>query len=140
LLIEISSTFIIKKKFDKTTKPEMFGHLLFYLTTINSQPKQQAFVFYNVKNYQEFTILINDRCSPKPEEVKKMLHLLENGFSCVLLYNVGFMGFSKELIRTIGWWDERFIQGWEDRDWVWRIKLNTCKTLAYFNSSTIDET
>jgi len=79
----------------------------------------------------EWVVLINDRCSPKPEEVKKMLHLLENGFSCVLLYNVGFMGFSKELIRTIGWWDERFIQGWEDRDWVWRIKLNN---LALYES------
>jgi len=79
----------------------------------------------------EWIILINDRCSPQPEEIKKMLNLLENGFSCVLLYNVGFMGFSKELVRQIGWWDERFIQGWEDRDWVWRIKLNN---LALYES------
>jgi GT2 family glycosyltransferase len=70
----------------------------------------------------EWIILINDRCHPTIQEVKKMISLLENGFSCVLLYSVGFMGFSKELIRTIGWWDQRFIQGWEDRDWVWRIK------------------
>jgi len=69
----------------------------------------------------EWVILINDRCSPKPEENRHMVSLLENGFACVLLYNVGFMGFSKELIRKIGWWDERFIQGWEDRDWVWRL-------------------
>jgi len=70
----------------------------------------------------EWVILINDRTYPKPEEVEKMLHLLENGMSCVLLYNVGFMGFAKELIRKIGWWDERFIHGgWEDRDWVWRL-------------------
>ena len=70
----------------------------------------------------EWVILINDRTHPKPEEVEKMLHLLENGMSCVLLYNVGFMGFAKELIRKIGWWDERFIHGgWEDRDWVWRL-------------------
>lgn len=79
----------------------------------------------------EWVILINDRCSPKPEEIQKMINLLENGFSCVLLYNVGFMGFSKELVRKIGWWDERFIQGWEDRDWVWRIKLNN---LALYES------
>lgn len=72
----------------------------------------------------EWVILINDRCSPTVAEVKKMINLLENGFACVLLYNVGFMGFSKQLIRKIGWWDERFIQGWEDRDWVWRIKEN----------------
>lgn len=71
----------------------------------------------------EWLILINDRTHPRVEEVEKMIHLLENGFACVLLYNVGFMGFSKELVRTIGWWDERFLGGgWEDRDWVWRIR------------------
>lgn len=73
----------------------------------------------------EWVILINDRTYPTVEEVKKMIELLENGFGCVLLYSVGFMGFSKELIRKIGWWDERFILGgWEDRDWVFRLKLN----------------
>jgi hypothetical protein len=79
----------------------------------------------------EWVILINDRCSPTSQEIDKMIGLLENGFSCVLLYNVGFMGFSKELIRKIGWWDERFIQGWEDRDWVWRIQENN---LALYES------
>jgi len=73
----------------------------------------------------EWVILINDRTIPSLEEVEKMITLLESGFACVLLYNVGFMGFSKELIRKIGWWDERFSwAGWEDRDWVWRIHLN----------------
>ena len=71
----------------------------------------------------EWIILINDRTHPNVDEVEKMLNLLENGYACVLLYNVGFMGFSKQLIRHIGWWDQRFTYGgWEDRDWVWRIK------------------
>jgi hypothetical protein len=71
----------------------------------------------------EWIILINDRTHPTVDEVEKMIRLLENGYACVLLYNVGFMGFSKELIRKIGWWDQRFTYGgWEDRDWVWRIK------------------
>lgn len=71
----------------------------------------------------EWIILINDRTHPTVDEVEKMIRLLESGYACVLLYNVGFMGFSKELIRTIGWWDQRFTYGgWEDRDWVWRIK------------------
>ena len=71
----------------------------------------------------EWVILINDRTHPNVDEVEKMLNLLENGYACVLLYNVGFMGFSKQLIRHIGWWDQRFTNGgWEDRDWVWRIK------------------
>jgi len=73
----------------------------------------------------EWVILINDRTLPTAEEVGKMIDLLESGFACVLLYNVGFMGFSKELIRKIGWWDERFTHaGWEDRDWIWRICMN----------------
>jgi hypothetical protein len=86
----------------------------------------------------EWIILINDRTVPTVDEVEKMIDLLENGFSCVLLYNVGFMGFSKELIRKIGWWDQRFIcAGWEDRDWVWRIYMNN---LALYESqeSTYD--
>jgi hypothetical protein len=80
----------------------------------------------------EWVILINDRTSPSVEEVEKMISLLENGISCVLLYNVGFMGFSKELIRKIGWWDQRFTNGgWEDRDWVYRLKKSN---LAIYES------
>jgi hypothetical protein len=73
----------------------------------------------------EWIILINDRTYPTVDEVNKMINLLESGFSCVFLYNVGFMGFSKELVRRIGWWDEEFeLGGWEDRDWVFRLKLH----------------
>jgi hypothetical protein len=71
----------------------------------------------------EFVILINDRSFPNVEQVLKILNLLENGFSWVTFKGAGFMGFSKQLIRRIGWWDERFILGgWEDRDWVFRLK------------------
>jgi hypothetical protein len=86
----------------------------------------------------EWVILINDRTYPTVDEVKKMISLLESGFSCVYLYNVGFVGFSKELIRKIGWWDERFdLGGWEDRDWVFRLKMHN---LAFYESleSTYD--
>ena len=73
----------------------------------------------------EFIVFINDRVKPTVEEVDKLINLLENGFGFVMLYNVGFMGFSKQLVRKIGWWDERFLLGgWEDRDWVWRIKAH----------------
>jgi hypothetical protein len=42
------------------------------------------------------------------------------------------MGFSKELIRVIGWWDERFYGGgFEDDDFVLRLRLNN---LAYYES------
>lgn len=72
----------------------------------------------------EFIIFINDRVTPYAHEVEKMINHLENGFCCSLMYNVGFMAFSKELVREIGWWDERFLNGgWEDRDWIFRIKM-----------------
>jgi len=72
----------------------------------------------------EFMLFLNDRTVPTVEEAKKIIKHLEEGFACSFIYNVGFMGFSKELVRTIGWWDERFLNGgWEDRDWVYRLKL-----------------
>jgi hypothetical protein len=72
----------------------------------------------------EFIVLLNDRTIPTVAEVEKIINHLETGFCCSFIYNVGFMGFSKELVRTIGWWDERFLNGgWEDRDWVYRIKM-----------------
>ena len=72
----------------------------------------------------EWMILINDRSHPKPEEIKKMLNLLESGFACVMFWNVAYMGMSKELIRKIGWWDQKFIHGgWEDVDWIFRLRL-----------------
>jgi len=72
----------------------------------------------------EVMLLLNDRTIPKLEEAEKIINHLENGFACSFIYNVGFMGFTKELVRTIGWWDERFLNGgWEDRDWVFRMRL-----------------
>lgn len=86
----------------------------------------------------EYMIFINDRTHPTVNEVEKILFHLENGFACSFMYNVGFMGFSKELIRKIGWWDQRYLGGgWEDVEWVYRLKLND---LALYEScdSTYD--
>lgn len=70
----------------------------------------------------EYMIFVNDRTTVSTEETLKIIKLLEEGFACVYLYNVGYMGFTKEIIRKIGWWDERFLLGgWEDRDWTFRL-------------------
>lgn len=80
----------------------------------------------------EFVFLINDRTKPKPHEIEHMIELLENGFAAVTKYSVGFMAFSKELIREIGWWDERYYGGgYEDDDFVLRLRLHN---LAYYES------
>tara|TARA_S200002703_G_scaffold42949_1_gene37378 strand:+ start:4263 stop:4994 length:732 start_codon:yes stop_codon:yes gene_type:complete len=75
-----------------------------------------------VTSKDEFLILVNDRATPHAHQAIKMLNHLEEGFACSLMYNVGYMAFSKELFRVIGGWDTRFLNGgWEDRDWVFRI-------------------
>jgi hypothetical protein len=80
----------------------------------------------------EFVFLINDRTKPKPEDIEHMIELLELGFAAVTKYSVGFMAFSKELIREIGWWDERFYGGgYEDDDFVLRLRLHN---LSYYES------
>jgi hypothetical protein len=71
----------------------------------------------------EFMIMLNDRTTPHLHQAEKIIDHLENGFACSMFYNVAYMGLSKELVRKIGWWDERFLGGgWEDRDWVFRMK------------------
>jgi hypothetical protein len=80
----------------------------------------------------EYIIFINDRTTPSVEEVLHILELLESGYAAATKYSVGFMGFSKELIRKIGWWDERYYGGgYEDDDFVLRLRLHN---LAYYES------
>ena len=44
-------------------------------------------------------------------ETVRILELLQSGYACVMFYNVAYMGFSKELVRKIGFWDSRFLFG-----------------------------
>tara|TARA_R110000751_G_scaffold258945_1_gene358307 strand:+ start:114 stop:857 length:744 start_codon:yes stop_codon:yes gene_type:complete len=70
----------------------------------------------------EFIVFVNDRCFPTADEGRKMLNHLQEGYAASFLYSVGYMAFSKELVRKIGWWDQRFLNGgWEDRDWIIRL-------------------
>lgn len=80
----------------------------------------------------EYIILMNDRTVPKPREVLHILHLLQSGYAAATKYSVAFMGISKELFRTLGWWDQRFIGGgYEDDDFVLRLRM---ANLAYYES------
>jgi len=75
---------------------------------------------------------MNDRITPKPEDVLHMVELLESGFAAVSKYSAAFFGSTKELYRQIGWWDERFYGGgYEDDDFVIRLRL---ADLAYYES------
>lgn len=70
-----------------------------------------------LKADKEIVIIANDKVRPSSSHIKKMIYLLNKGFGLVGLYRFGFFGFTKNLIRTIGFFDERFIGGgYEDAD------------------------
>jgi len=75
------------------------------------------------KSENEIVIISNDKARAKPQHVNKIIDLLNQGFGFVGLYRFGFFGFKKDLIRKIGFFNERFIGGgYEDNDFVTRVK------------------
>jgi len=84
----------------------------------------------------EVVIWMNDRVTPKPEDVVHIVELLQSGFAAASKYSAAFMGTTKELYRHLGWWDERFYGGgYEDDDFVLRLRL---ANLAYYESQTAE--
>lgn len=71
----------------------------------------------------DIVIICNDKARPKKREIQKLFCLLEKGFGLVGLYRYGFFGFNKNLIKKIGWFDERFVGGgFEDVDFNLRMR------------------
>lgn len=71
----------------------------------------------------EIVILIADKMKPKKEEIYKIINLLNDGYALVNLHLFAFFGFKKQLIREIGFWDERFKGGeMSDCDFIRRVK------------------
>ena len=58
----------------------------------------------------------------KPSNIDKILNYINDGYGLVALYRFAFFGFFKELIRRIGFMDERYIGGgYEDCDFLRRL-------------------
>ncbi|AFM39684.1 hypothetical protein Desaci_0622 [Desulfosporosinus acidiphilus SJ4] len=84
----------------------------------------------------ETIIICNDKARPTPKAVGKILTMLEDGWGLVALYRFGFFGFKKDLIRKIGFFDERFIGGgYEDVDFARRLKE---ANIGYYENEEID--
>ena len=81
---------------------------------------------FDGKNYPSFSKLINDvivynpteiviiasyKVRPTQNDINKMINLINEGYGYVATYRFAFLGFKKELIRRIGFFDERFIGG-----------------------------
>lgn len=80
----------------------------------------------------ENVIIISDKIEPTHENIDKMNDFIDQGFGITTLYRFAFFGFKKELIRQIGFFDQRFLGGGcEDRDMVRRLwEAN----IAYYES------
>jgi len=77
-----------------------------------------------IKNSEnEIIIIVSDKVRATPELINKTIKLLNEGYGLVGLWRFAFFGFKKDLIRKIGWFDERFIGGgYEDNDFILRMK------------------
>lgn len=70
----------------------------------------------------EVVIIMNDKVRGCPSDIEKILRLLNSGYGLASLFLFGFFGLTKQLIREIGWFDERFKSGgYEDVDFQNRL-------------------
>jgi hypothetical protein len=73
----------------------------------------------------ELVLICHDKGWPTPKDVETVVSLIEEGYGMVWLHPFGFGGFYKDLIRKIGFYDERFADGnYEDCDMLLRLKEN----------------
>jgi len=70
----------------------------------------------------ELVLVCNDKGRPKPEHIEKTINLIEEGYGMVWLHPFGFGGFYKDVIRKVGFYDERYVDGnYEDSDMTFRL-------------------
>lgn len=114
-----------------SNKPELFDQ-------IKNSLNPETVEFFNGDGYPSFSKLVNsciaacpaetviimsDKVLPTADNVQKVLKLLDEGFGFVALYRLAFFGFRKELIRRMGFFDERYVGGgYEDDDFYIRLK------------------
>lgn len=76
-----------------------------------------------VRSTSEVVIIIADKVRGEAKDIVRLLELIDAGYGMVCLYLFAFFGFKKDLIRRVGWLDERYLSGgWEDADYLRRMK------------------
>ena len=74
---------------------------------------------------EEIVIILNHKIRATAIDIWKMVDLLHRGYGLVCLRNFYFYGFKKDLIRKVGFFDERYIGGGcEDSDFINRLIEN----------------
>lgn len=72
----------------------------------------------------ERILLVSDRCLPTACEGKIAIDFLNQGYAMAGMWGIAYMAVTKELFRTVGWFDERFLGGgYEDDDYTLRMKI-----------------
>ena len=89
---------------------------------------------------KENIIWVCDKMIIKQHEIDRMINLLEDKYCFVGLHSFSFFGFKKQLLREVGFWDERFEGGeMSDCDYIRRIKLKNLAIYLSFESYKIQE-
>lgn len=71
----------------------------------------------------DILIICSHRVRPKQDDIYKIINKLNEGFGMVALYRLACFGFKMDLIKKIGFFDERFIPaGYEDDDFFFRLQ------------------
>jgi hypothetical protein len=71
----------------------------------------------------EIIIIFSHKVYPFPDEIDKILSYIDQGYAFVAPFRFAFFALKKDLIRKIGFLDERFIPGGgEDEDFFIRLK------------------
>jgi hypothetical protein len=84
----------------------------------------------------EYVIICADKGRPTAQDVEQTLCLISEGYGIVGLFSFGFFGFKKDLIRKIGFFDERYVGGgFEDWDMIIRLKE---ANIAYYEKRSIN--
>ena len=74
---------------------------------------------------EEVVIIVNHKIRANALHIYKMLELIRKGYGLVCMRNFYFYGFKKDLIRRVGFFDERYLGGGcEDADLIRRLIEN----------------
>lgn len=84
----------------------------------------------------EIVIFCSHRVRPTPQNIQLLLERIDAGYGLATLYRLGCFGFKKELIRRIGFFDERYLRGgYEDNDFYIRLQE---ANIAYYEDESIE--
>jgi nucleoside-diphosphate-sugar epimerase len=97
---------------------------------INKKEKTPSFskminemIYVASKENIDYMIICSHRVRPKPEDMERMVSLLNDGYGFVTFLRLACFGFKLDLIREIGFFDENFIPaGYEDDDFFLRLQ------------------